>query len=155
MKKFLKISGITIAILIIIAFIGMKAMGISPLGMGMHDEIIQEDGIAIGGYDPVAYFNSNEAIKGSSEFTYEWNGAKWQFSSAENMEIFKNEPDNHCPAYGGHCSFAIGKGFAAPTDPTIWSIENGKLLFYSNEEVKADALADIDNVISEGDKNWK
>jgi hypothetical protein len=39
------------------------------------------EGIAIKGYDTVAYFEQSQAVKGSPSFEYTWNGAKWLFAT--------------------------------------------------------------------------
>jgi YHS domain-containing protein len=61
-----------------------------------------DEGIAIKGYDPVAYFTMSKPVKGSDEFTYEWKGAKWQFSSKEHLALFSADPDKYAPQYGGY-----------------------------------------------------
>ncbi len=60
------------------------------------------DGIAIKGYDPVAYFTMSKPVKGSDQYTYEWNGAKWQFSSREHLDLFSAGPEKYAPQYGGY-----------------------------------------------------
>lgn len=155
MKKVFKITLITLASILAIAFIGMVVMDVSPIALGMHDKIQNNDGIAIDGYDVVAYFKQDKAIKGSDEYSYSWNGLEWKFSSAENLEIFTSNSNEYEPCYGGHCAFAVGKGFAAPGNPEFWAIANGKLLFFANDEVKTDALADIEHVLTTGDNTWK
>lgn len=59
-------------------------------------------GLAIKGYDPVAYFTRGEPTKGSEEFEYEWNGAKWRFATREHLEIFREDPEKYAPQYGGY-----------------------------------------------------
>ena len=59
-------------------------------------------GVAIKGYDPVAYFTEGKPVKGKSEFEHKWKGAKWRFSSSEHLELFKNMPDKYAPQYGGY-----------------------------------------------------
>lgn len=59
-------------------------------------------GVAIGGYDPVAYFTQGKAVKGSEEFTYSWMGAQWHFTSGEHREMFKSNPEGYAPQYGGY-----------------------------------------------------
>jgi YHS domain-containing protein len=61
-----------------------------------------EHGLAIKGYDPVAYFKQEKSLKGSGEFTYRWSGAKWRFVSAEHLELFKSDPEKYAPQYGGY-----------------------------------------------------
>ena len=59
-------------------------------------------GVAIKGYDPVAYFTAGEAIKGKSQFSYTWNEAKWYFASANNRDRFASDPEHYAPQYGGY-----------------------------------------------------
>ncbi len=59
-------------------------------------------GVAIKGYDPVAYFTEGEAVKGKSEFSHSWNEAKWYFSSETNRGLFASEPERYAPQYGGY-----------------------------------------------------
>ena len=58
-------------------------------------------GVAVKGYDPVAYFTEGKPIHGSAEFEYRWQGAKWRFSSAKHLELFKATPEKYAPRYGG------------------------------------------------------
>jgi YHS domain-containing protein len=113
-----------------------------------------KDSIAIKGYDPVAYFTQSKAVKGSSQFTHEWNGAKWQFASDENRNLFKASPEKYAPQYGGYCAWAVGHNYTADTDPEAWKIVDGKLYLNYNKSVQAKWSQDIPKWISDGDKNW-
>lgn len=59
-------------------------------------------GIAVKGYDPVAYFTEAKPIRGQAKYEYRWQGAKWRFSSAQNLELFKATPEKYAPQYGGY-----------------------------------------------------
>jgi YHS domain-containing protein len=59
-------------------------------------------GVAIKGYDPVAYHTENRAVKGESQFSLQWNDAKWYFTSAENRDLFAADPERYAPQYGGY-----------------------------------------------------
>jgi YHS domain-containing protein len=59
-------------------------------------------GVAIDGYDVVAYFTLGQPTKGDSDFSYEWEGAEWRFASAEHLETFKADPEKYAPQYGGY-----------------------------------------------------
>ena len=59
-------------------------------------------GVAIEGYDTVAYFTEGRAVKGSKKFSHTWNDAKWYFSSAAHRDMFASDPENYAPRYGGH-----------------------------------------------------
>lgn len=97
---------------------------------------IDYDGVAIKGYDPVAYFTAGQAVKGSEDFAYEWLGVKWLFASAENQQRFAADPMSYAPQYGGYCStvhlVAPGK---ADINPTAWRIVDKQLyIFYAEKE---------------------
>lgn len=93
-----------------------------------------EDGAAIGGYDPVAYFTMLKAVKGSEEHSGEFLGEKWLFVSAEHKSLFGADPMSYMPNYGGYCSYdPVSLGHDHKIDPTAWRIVDGKLyLFYSD-----------------------
>jgi YHS domain-containing protein len=78
-----------------------------------------------GKVDPV--YQQAGPVKGSAQFSYEWQGATWLFSSAENRDRFNAEPDRYAPQYGGFCAYAVSKGRTASIDPEAWKIVDGKL----------------------------
>ena len=59
-------------------------------------------GVAIKGYDTVAYHTERHAVKGKKDFSYEWNDAKWLFASAKNRDLFAANPERYAPQYGGY-----------------------------------------------------
>jgi YHS domain-containing protein len=61
-----------------------------------------ERGVAVRGYDVVAYFTVGEPVAGSSEFSFRWKGAAWWFSSREHLELFQGNPEKYTPQYGGY-----------------------------------------------------
>jgi len=90
-------------------------------------------GTAINGYDPVAYFRDGKPQEGSSDFQLNWQGATWQFKTAENRAAFEKSPETYAPQYGGFCAWAVSQGYTAPTVPEAWDIVDGKL--YLNNSV--------------------
>jgi YHS domain-containing protein len=93
-----------------------------------------DEGIAIEGYDPVAYFNNNKAVKGDKNFVVYHQGATYRFSSVENKEAFKKNPSAYEPQYGGWCAYAMGKnGEKVSVDPETFKILNGKLYLFYNK----------------------
>ena len=92
-----------------------------------------DDGIAIDGYDPVAYFKNNKAKEGSKNFAVYYLGVTYYFSTAENKEEFKKNPSKYEPEYGGWCAYAMGaKGEKVSVDPETFKIINGKLYLFYN-----------------------
>lgn len=111
-------------------------------------------GVAIDGTDPVAYFLARRPIAGRKEFTHQWMGATWWFSSAANRDRFIANPNQYAPQYGGFCAWAVSQGYSAPTDPQAWTIHNGKLYLNYDLNVHRRWARDIPGNIKKGDRNW-
>lgn len=93
-----------------------------------------EKGVAVKGYDPVAYFKQNKAVKGNAEFAVIHQGVKYYFSSNFNKEEFKTNPAKYEPQYGGWCAYAMGStGEKVDFDPETFKIVNGKLYLFYNK----------------------
>lgn len=107
-----------------------------------------------GGYDVVSYFTSGEPKKGSTEYVAEYQGAKWRFTSAENLARFQADPDRYAPAYGGYCAWAIAQGDLAKGDPKHWTIKDGRLYLNYNESIHNRWLQDPEGFIEQADANW-
>ena len=112
------------------------------------------DGVALKGYDVVAYFTEGKPVLGNSEFHYEWNSAQWQFSSAANRDLFAADPSKYAPQYGGYCAFGVSEGHKAKVDPTVWKIVDGKLYLNYDAGVGNEWRKDIPGRIAKADKNW-
>lgn len=110
---------------------------------------------AVDGYDTVAYFSHNRAVKGDKKFKLEYMGADWYFSSQNNMDRFKADPTKYAPQYGGYCAWAIAeKNDFAPGNPEHWKIVDGKLYLNYNRDVQNQWLKDVPGFIAQADKNW-
>ncbi|MDP4264423.1 MAG: YHS domain-containing (seleno)protein [Bacteroidota bacterium] len=115
--------------------------------------------IAISGYDPVAYFKVNKAVKGKKEFIVNQDGVYYLFASAENKEEFKKNPSQYEPQYGGWCAYAMGaKGQKVAVDPETFKIIDGKLyLFYNSNFNNTLKIWNKDEtgLKTKADTNWK
>ncbi|MDK9736062.1 YHS domain-containing protein [Vibrio sp. D404a] len=111
-------------------------------------------GKAIRGYDPVAYFTQSKAVKGNDDYSYEWNGAEWRFSSQQHLDLFKADPEQYAPQYGGYCAWAVSKGYTAKIDPQAWNIVDGKLYLNYSKSVQQTWQGDIAGNIANADANW-
>lgn len=112
---------------------------------------------AINGADVVAYYSLKEgkkSVKGDKNISYEYQGAIWYFSTAENRDLFSKEPEKYLPQYGGYCAFAASHGFTKSIKPDYWHIVDGKL--YLNYNFFADRKWNKDRgaAIERADKNW-
>ncbi len=118
-----------------------------------------ENKVAIQGYDPVAYFKQNKAIKGKDDFTASYKGVTYKFSSTANKDIFIKNPTIYEPQFGGWCAFAMGdSGDKVKINPETFKIIDGKLyLFYNaffNNTLKS-WNKDETNLKAKAENNWK
>ena len=110
--------------------------------------------LALGGYDPVAYFTQGHPVEGSSSLTTEYEGATWRFAGQENLDRFLADPDAFAPRYGGYCAYAAAKGDAVSADPEIWRIVDGRLYLNYDQDVQKLWDKDVPGFIAEADGNW-
>ena len=111
-------------------------------------------GLAVHGYDSVAYFSEQRPIEGSAAFVQRWHGAEWRFASREHQVAFAANPEHYAPQYGGYCAFAVSRGTTADGDPQQWAIVRDRLYLNNNAFAKALWDSDRDGSIVAGDINW-
>ena len=117
---------------------------------------IQKDGkgLALRGYDPVAYFTESQPRAGSADFTHRWGEATWQFVSAAHRDSFAADPVRYGPQFGGYCAWAVSNNYTAPIDPQAWRIVDGKLYLNYNKAVQVKWEKDREERIRAAEKNW-
>lgn len=113
-------------------------------------------GVAIDGYDPVAYFLDNRAVKGSEKYSYEWLGAPWYFASEEHRELFKKNPARYAPQYGGYCAAEVaGSGSVTVNiDPEAFAIVDDKLYLTYDKVHTQEFAAHINDLAPKANANW-
>ncbi len=147
-------------VLFTVLFFSTGMAGFAQDATALHKKHFNLDnGVAIKGYDPVAYFTAGEAVKGNKEIALYTSGATYYFSSAANKELFKNNTAKYQPEYGGWCAYAMGaNGEKVNIDPGTFKIVNGKLfLFYNkffNNTLKYWNKDEV-NLKKNADINWK
>ena len=105
-------------------------------------DYFERDGVAIGGYDPVAYFTEQKPVKGSPEFQTVHRGSTFQFSSAAHRDAFAAEPDKYAPQYGGYCAYGVAKDALVKVEPDQFTIRDGKLYLNYDAGVQKKWLED-------------
>jgi len=111
-------------------------------------------GVAIRGYDPVAYFKEAKPVKGSAQFSHAWMGATWQFANDANRALFAADPEKYAPRFGGYCAFAVSKNQTAEIDPEAWKIIDGRLYLNYSKAVQKKWEDDVMTRIEAATKNW-
>jgi hypothetical protein len=119
-----------------------------------QSEVYKKSGVAINGYDPVAYFKESKPVVGSKEFTYSWNSANWQFANAQNLADFKANPGKYAPQFGGYCAYGVADGHKASTEPDAWTIVDGKLYLNYDKDVRDLWNKKQKEYIETANKNW-
>jgi len=140
-------TGATLSIVLIVA--SGLALGDDSLNTGYFG------GVAIMGYDPVAYFTEGRAMKGSEELSYDWLGTPWQFASSKHRELFIGDPTKYAPQYGGYCvGEVVDKGATINIDPEAWAIIDGKLYLAYSKEYMDKFKAQPSDLLAKAEANW-
>lgn len=139
-------------ILGVIAVAGLLAgCSVSP---SVSKTNIDSSGQAAKGYDAVAFFAKNAAVRGNPAYEYVWNGAKWLFSSAENLEKFKADPDAYSPQFGGYCVYSAAQGKLVEGNPEHYKVIDGKLYFCNNAEAQKAWEGSEEDLLKKAEKFW-
>ncbi|WLD57940.1 hypothetical protein NFC81_14680 [Salinispirillum sp. LH 10-3-1] len=109
---------------------------------------------AIQGYDTVAYFTQNQAVRGDTEFQSEWQDTLWLFSSAKHKALFDANPEAYAPQYGGYCAYAMADGKAVRVDPTAFSVIDDKLYLNFSRRIQSRWEADSSSFIERANPHW-
>ena len=143
--------GLAVLVVVGAVAIGVLATRPAPAVTAIN---MDDDQIAIRGYDTVAYFTEGKATKGSSEFEHTWEGARWHFTSDEHRDLFVGDPERYAPRYGGYCSMGLAIGEYSDADPEVWTIVEGKLYLNKNEKVREMWSKGPDAYIAASEHNW-
>jgi YHS domain-containing protein len=111
-------------------------------------------GIALQGFDPVAFFTESKPVKGNPSITAVDKGATYYFATAEHRDAFLKDPAKYAPQYGGYCAYGMSQGHAAPVEIDTWQIVDGRLMLNYSKDVRKKFDADRAALIKQADANW-
>lgn len=111
-------------------------------------------GVALRGFDTVAWHAERRPIRGTADFQAQWGGTTWHFASAAHLARFEADPAAHAPRYGGFCAFGVAEGYKVDFDPDAWHIEGGALYLNYDRGVQRRWLRDIPGNIARANANW-
>jgi YHS domain-containing protein len=114
----------------------------------------EPSGIAIRGIDTVAYFTQGKPVKGSDEFTTEWQGATWKFASQTHLDLFVATPEKYAPQYGGYCAYGVFKDNLVKIEPENWTIIDDKLYLNFNDKFQKKWEKDTQRYIKAADAKF-
>ena len=111
-------------------------------------------GLAIGGYDPVAYFTDAKPAAGSSQLELRYGGAVWRFRNVGNREAFAADPDVYMPKFGGYDPLGVARGIAVAGNPIVWFIAGERLFLFYDSARREKFAVDPDRVSATAERKW-
>ena len=112
------------------------------------------NGVALQGYDVVAYHLQQQAVKGTRAYTHQWRGVTWHFATAENRDRFAQSPESFAPEFGGFCAYGVSRGYAVDIDPQAFAVVDGKLYLNYSKRVQSTWNQDRAGYIEKARQNW-
>lgn len=144
--------------LIRMALAGIVAAGLRPFaGQAATTERVVSDrhsGLAIDGYDPVAYFIDGSARLGEPRYEHRHAGVIWRFCNRGNQAAFVESPERYMPSFGGYDPMGIARGVATPGNPLIWLVSESRLCLFYSPAARAQFLADPGQILVRADSRW-
>lgn len=149
---------LTAAIALVLAL--APSFGSSPVFAAAETNVssgltLQGSGLAVHGYDVVAYFTAGAPTRGSAEYSTEFENATYRFASKANRKAFEKDPQRYMPRYGGYCAFGVSVGAKFDGDPTQWKIVGDRLYVLLNQEIFDTWSKDIPGNIAKAERNWR
>ncbi len=134
----------------------LLAVGLAVSASAQTKTLLNLDkaGVAIQGYDPVAFFTDHHPVKGSPEFTSMADGATYQFASKEHKDLFDKDPAKYEPIFGGYCAYGVSRNKLAPIDVEAFQIVDGKLLLQYSKSVRDSFNEDQKGNLTKANQNW-
>jgi len=115
---------------------------------------LDKNGLALQGYDPVAFFTQNKPVKGKPEFKSTHQGTTYYFASEEDKARFDQEPAKFEPAFGGFCAYGVSRNKLVEIDPEAFQIVDGRLLLQYSKGVRNDFNKDTQGNLAKANANW-
>jgi hypothetical protein len=137
---------------VLLLIVAAPAYSQAPAGKTLVN--VNDKGIALQGYDPVAFFSAGRPTKGDPSITARHAGATYWFATSENKAAFEAAPDRYAPAFGGFCAYGASNGYTAPVEIGTWQIVDGRLLLNYNQSIRKKFDADRAAYLQKADANW-
>ena len=147
------LGGIVGAALVAVAVLGLPA---APTGAATTERVVSDyhTGLAISGFDPVAYFIDRQAETGRPEFELRLAGVTWRFRNEGNRAAFAADPEIYRPQFGGYDPVAIARGTSVPGHPQVWLVTGQRLYLFYSKEARAEFAAQAQSLLSLAERRW-
>ncbi len=135
--------------------LALSAMTAPALGALTQRVVVDwHSGLAIDGYDPVAFFTDRKSELGSGSFEFRYAGAVWRFTSSGNRAAFTERPDVYMPKYGGYDPVGVARGVAVPGNPQLWAIVNEQLFLFYDDAQRKKFLSNPPRYLATSERRW-
>jgi hypothetical protein len=155
-RKMRRRNAVSVALLGTTALIAAAAFAPTAIRAATSELVIANryTGLAIDGFDPVAYFVDGGPELGRAELEWHSAGATWRFRNEGNRAAFKADPAVYAPRFGGYDPVAMARGTATPGNSSLWLIAEQRLYLFYSDEARAAFAADPDSAIDAAERNW-
>lgn len=134
--------------------LALAAATVALAPVSARADVFTEDGVAVKGYDPVAYFTDARPTRGDASISATHGGATYHFANAANRDAFVADPARYAPQYGGYCAWAVAQGYKAPITPEAWAVVDGKLYLNATKGVQRRWQRDVPGFIATANRVW-
>jgi hypothetical protein len=142
---------------LVLAAVVSAGLGLAgPIGAATTELVVvdRHSGLAISGFDPVAYFTDAQALPGKGEYEQVVAGAVWRFRSTGNRAAFMADPAVYMPRFGGYDPVGVARGVAVAGNPLLWIISRERLYLFYAVETREAFIDDSDRTIATADREW-
>jgi YHS domain-containing protein len=115
---------------------------------------VDDSGVALQGYDPVAFFTDSKPVKGDPKFLAKHNGAIYFFASKEHKDLFKQNPAKYEPQFGGYCAYGVSKNKLVEIEVDAYQVVDGKLLLQYDTDIRDKFNKDTQGNLAKAQANW-
>lgn len=149
-----KPSGARVVVAACVAAVLIAFVPAARAGLTQRIVVDWHSGLAIGGYDPVAYFTDGKPMAGGPDLELRYGGVVWRFCNVGNRAAFAGHPDVYMPQYGGYDPVSVAHGVAVAGDPDLWTIAGERLFLFYNGAQRERFLADSARFIALSKRRW-
>jgi hypothetical protein len=137
------------------SLIALPLLGLAPASAELPVRHVNHaGGVALRGYDPMAWHLERRPRRGDRRFSTTWEGVAWRFASAANRDRFAADPAGFAPRFGGFCAYGVAQGYKVDIDPEAWQIVANRLYLNYSREVHRRWARDIPCHIATAEANW-
>lgn len=115
---------------------------------------MDEDRVAVSGYDLVSVTSGKQAIMGRPQYRIEHEGVNYHFISERNALIFKADPKPFLPEFGGFCAYGVRMGQRHRVDPSAFEVVDGRLYLFLDRATRKLWMEDVDGNINRAEQQW-